>query len=402
MSPTSTTATDTDSALPPASGASDRSESGPSGGTRHVPVQSPFKVRDLNSAILTEIWLVSAIVTILGIRIYLAATGYPQVGGATLHVAHMLWGGLGMVIAIGILLIFASDVWKTPAAIIGGAGFGCFIDELGKFITKDNDYFYRPAIALIYAVLVLLFLIARTIDRVDKITASDHLFYAVQAVESLAIGHLDRERQQAALKHLEDSGEQGPLADAIRDALEHADLIESRGPSRLLRFRQALVSRYWKLVSGPWLFRIVIGLFILQTINGLASLALAWHDGNFKVNDGLTFTEWGTLLSGFAAGSIAGFGLVLLWRDKRIPGLNALVLSTLVSLLFGQFFAFASNQFAALWSLVLQLVILGVLRFWIAADKFTSPGDSSGLVAGMQGVSESERTQDERAEDAGV
>ena len=60
------------------------------GGAHHVPVQSPFKVRDLNSSSLTEIWLVSAIVTILGIRIYLAATGYPQVGGAKLHVAHML------------------------------------------------------------------------------------------------------------------------------------------------------------------------------------------------------------------------------------------------------------------------------------------------------------------------
>jgi len=365
-------------------------------------VQSPFKVRDLNSSLLTEVWLVSAIVTILGIRIYLAATGYPQVGGATLHVAHMLWGGLGMVIAIGILVIFASDVWKTPAAIIGGAGFGCFIDELGKFITKDNDYFYRPAIALIYAVLVVLFLIARSIDRFDKITESDHLFYAVQSLEALAIGHLDRERQQAALKHLEDSGERGPLAEAIRDALERADLVETHGPSRILRIRQALVSRYWALVSGPWLLRIVIGLFILQTINGLASLALAWHDGNFNINDGLTFTEWGTLLSGFAAGSIAGFGLVLLWRNRRRPGLKALVLSTLVSLLFGQFFAFASNQFAALWSLVLQLVILGVLRFWIAADTFTSPGDSMGLVAGMQGVSDRERTRDEEAEDAGV
>ncbi|MGC4192012.1 MAG: hypothetical protein QM589_12745 [Thermomicrobiales bacterium] len=260
-------------------------------GTHHMPVQSPFKVRDLNSSILTEIWLVSAVVAILGIRIYLAATGYPQVGGAKLHVAHMLWGGLGMVIAIGILLIFASDVWKVPAAIVGGAGFGCFIDELGKFITKDNDYFYRPAIALIYAVLVLLFLIARSIDRIDTITPSDHLFYAVQGVEALAIGHLDRERLQATLKHLEDSGSHGPLADSLRDALEHADLIETHGPSRALRIRHALVSCYWRLVSGRWLFRIVIGIIVIQTINGLASLALAWHDGSFTVSNGLSFTE---------------------------------------------------------------------------------------------------------------
>ncbi|PMY14237.1 hypothetical protein C1X42_32635, partial [Pseudomonas sp. FW305-BF8] len=92
-----------------------------------------------------------------------------------------------------------------------------------------------------------------------KITASDHLFYAVQSLEWLAIGHLDRERQQAALKHLEDSGERGPLADAIRTALEQADLVETQERSRILRIRQALVAHYWRLVRGPWLFRLVIG-----------------------------------------------------------------------------------------------------------------------------------------------
>jgi len=357
-------------------------------GAHHVPVQSPYRIRDLNGSVLIEVWLVSAVVTILGIRIYLAATGYPQVGGSTLHIAHMLWGGLGMAIAIGILVIFASDVWKTPATLIGGVGFGFFIDELGKFITKDNDYFYRPAIALIYAVLVVLFLVARAIDRQGRITPSSHLFYAAQSIETLAIGHLDRERQQAALDHLDASGEQGPLADAIRSALEHAQLIDSQGPSRVMRIRRTLVSRYWTLVSGPWLFRIVIGLFIVQTINGLASLVLAWHDGNFTITNGLSFTEWGTLLSGFAAGTAAGFGLALLWRDRRLPALNALVISTLITLLFGQFFAFASDQFAALGSLVLQLVILGVLRFWLAAEKHTSPDDPLGLRSGDRPVSD--------------
>lgn len=351
----------------------------------HVPYESPFKVRDLNSSILSEIWLVSAVVTILGIRIYLAATGYPQVGGAKLHVAHMLWGGLGMTVAIGILLIFASDVWKVPAAVIGGAGFGCFIDELGKFITKDNDYFYRPTIALIYAVLVILFLIARSVDRIDKITQSDHLFYAVQGLQSLAVGHMDGTRQQAALQHLADSGERGPLADAIRAMLERADLVERRAESPIMRLRHTFISRYWKLVSGGWLRRIVIVIFVVQSINALASLAVALSDGTFTIDDGLSFSEWGTLLSGFFAGLAAGYGLVQLWRNHRQRGLEALVLSTQVALLFGQFFAFASDEFAAMGSLVLQLVILGVLRFWIAADRAGAPGRPVPLVPAPEG-----------------
>lgn len=56
---------------------------------------SPYRIRDTRGSELSEIWLVSAAVAILGIRGYLHLTGYPQVGGDTLHIAHMLWGGLG-------------------------------------------------------------------------------------------------------------------------------------------------------------------------------------------------------------------------------------------------------------------------------------------------------------------
>src|SRR6202022_1730779 len=78
-----------------------------------------------------DIFLVSAVLTVLGIRAYLQATNYPKIGGGGLHIAHVLWGGLGMVIAIGILLSFLSPGTRRFAALIGGVGFGAFIDELG-------------------------------------------------------------------------------------------------------------------------------------------------------------------------------------------------------------------------------------------------------------------------------
>ncbi|HWV36381.1 MAG TPA: hypothetical protein VNZ55_12160, partial [Thermomicrobiales bacterium] len=56
----------------------------PPSGKGIAPVRSPFRIRDLSSPILTEVWLVSAVVCILGIRIYLELTGYPQVGGSKL------------------------------------------------------------------------------------------------------------------------------------------------------------------------------------------------------------------------------------------------------------------------------------------------------------------------------
>jgi len=33
-----------------------------------------------------------------------------------------------------------------------------FIDELGKFITSDNNYFFQPTISLIYIVFIIIFL----------------------------------------------------------------------------------------------------------------------------------------------------------------------------------------------------------------------------------------------------
>src|SRR5688500_18758674 len=95
--------------------------------------------RIVQAPLLMQLVQVSAIVVVLVIRAYLMLTGYPQIGGHGLHIAHMLFGGVGMLIAIMISLTFLGPRARLAAATVGGAGFGAFIDELGKFITSNND-----------------------------------------------------------------------------------------------------------------------------------------------------------------------------------------------------------------------------------------------------------------------
>ena len=108
----------------------------------------PDLARDIDAGAYLETMLVAAVTSVLLTRLYLQATGFPQLGGGGLHLAHLLWGGLLMLIAQILLLATLGKRLKHVAATVGGLGFGLFVDELGKFVTSDNNYFFQPAIAM--------------------------------------------------------------------------------------------------------------------------------------------------------------------------------------------------------------------------------------------------------------
>src|ERR1700730_12555021 len=105
-----------------------------------------------------DLFFTFAVAGVLGNRAFLIATGYPQLGNGTLHISHAIWGASMVAVAIGFALSFLAPNNRTFIAFIGGCGFGWFIDELGKFITRDVDYFFRPTIALIYVIFIAMYL----------------------------------------------------------------------------------------------------------------------------------------------------------------------------------------------------------------------------------------------------
>lgn len=109
---------------------------------------------------IIDTFVLAGVVTIFGIRGFLMLTGYPQIGNSSLHIAHVLFGGILLTVAF-LLVSLSERPNKLFAALVGGVGFGFFIDEIGKFVTQDNNYFYEPAIALMYITFLLIWFICR-------------------------------------------------------------------------------------------------------------------------------------------------------------------------------------------------------------------------------------------------
>ena len=102
-------------------------------------------------------------------RLFLEITGYPQLGGSKLHFAHVLWGGLIWFAGSLFPLIFANHRALDFSAVLTGIGVGLFIDEVGKFITQTNDYFYPAAAPIIYSFFLITLFIFSLIRKQGKL-----------------------------------------------------------------------------------------------------------------------------------------------------------------------------------------------------------------------------------------
>src|SRR5215510_14647804 len=165
------------------------------------PVQNGLP-RDVRAMTYLVSFLVMTVATVLSIRAILAATGYPQLGGNGLHIAHAVWGGLVLAVGVVVLLSFVGPVVRPVAVVVSGIGFGLFLDEVGKFVTSTNDYFFRPAVAIMYVLTVLLVLAAHWV----------HVRQRPRLAELLA-GAVSEARRSRALTLVDEAGDQPGAAE---------------------------------------------------------------------------------------------------------------------------------------------------------------------------------------------
>src|SRR5260370_35169462 len=121
-----------------------------------------------------------------------------------------------MVVAVAILMSFVESAIRPMAALIGGIGFGAFIDELGKFVTSDNNYFFKPTAALIYVVFAVLVLAVRWVRRSGTMTPKESLVNAIELFKDLAAGPVSSTERDRGLALLPASGQPNPLVPPLR------------------------------------------------------------------------------------------------------------------------------------------------------------------------------------------
>ena len=160
-------------------------------------VRSPVRRPGADSYLL--ITLLSFALSVTLTRLFLFLTGYPQLGGGTLHIAHVLWGGLLLFVAALLPLIFANRWVYQVEAVLAGVGVGLFIDEVGKFITRTNDYFYQPAAPIIYAFFLVCVLVYLKFNKPQPKQARDELYTVLEMLEEVVDRDLDA-REKADLE----------------------------------------------------------------------------------------------------------------------------------------------------------------------------------------------------------
>lgn len=328
---------------------------------------------------LLETLLIAAVATVLVIRTQLWLTNYPQLGGGGLHIAHLLYGGLFMVIAIGVLLMFLGRGPRRPAALLGGIGFGFFIDELGKFVTEDNNYFFKPAAGAIYLVFMVMFLTIRFLATRSDLTTEERAANAVYLAIDATHGRLHERERARATALLDGADPSDPIVAPLKRLLGDLAAIPTPPPGLYERWEERLRDRYVRISRWPGLRRAITAVFAIWALLAVwfvlgtvvaASLKVGAAPPGVVVHryNDLSFLNVAITVCSSASIAFVAAGLLRLRRD-RLGAYRLLERALLVSILLTHVFVFVKSQFGAVFGLGLDIVLLLLVRSMIHAEE---------------------------------
>lgn len=332
--------------------------------------------RDIQYKNYFETFFISSIAAILGIRFFLILTNYPKLGGGGLHISHMLWGGLLMFVAIMLLLTLINNEVKKLAAIIAGIGFGTFIDELGKFITSDNNYFYQPTFAVIYIFFVLIYLLFRFIENRHEFTDKEYLANSIEIMKDAVIHDLDTNEKRIALSYLAKSNRHDRISQALHTIYEDIQTIRPPSPHFVTKARLYFQKKYFSLIRVSWFKNVVIIFFLIQGLLSVAVVSLILIEANVQIIPSLiiphSFTTSSYNLINVSS-TLISIILILIGISRiYVSRLSAYIMfkrSILVSIFLTQVFIFYYSPVRAVTTLTFNILILITLNYFIQTES---------------------------------
>jgi hypothetical protein len=253
--------------------------------------------------------------------------------------------------------------------VIGGAGFGFFIDEVGKFVTSDNDYFFKPSAAIIYIVFICLYFVARWTRERRGFTEEEYVAGALDVFTDAAVRDFNEREKRQALHLLEHAGNH-PLTGPVRELIEHAPAGPELPRSRFARLAAAARRRYERWSRQRWFRRLVVGLMgAYASVEALAVLivvlagVLYLAGADVTITLGATVAQFGETISNFISAALVIVGLMRLRKGRTLDAYQWFDRSLLVQIFVGQVFAYIDQSFIATWGFLVCIVLLVSLRF---------------------------------------
>ncbi len=237
-------------------------------------LRTPVKRQAAERYILLS--LVSFAASVIVTRTFLQLTGYPQLGNSTLHIAHVLWGGLLLFIASLLPLMLANRWVFNLSAILSGVGVGLFIDEVGKFITQNNDYFFPPAAPIIYAFFLLTLLLYLSVRRPSPRDARSMMYRVLEELTEVLDRDLEVSERARLERHLLEvrsttqDGNTQDLVNILLKFLNNKQLVLARSrPNRIQKIGRKIAPLITRLLTRPRLH-----LFLVFSLGVMGVFAL--------------------------------------------------------------------------------------------------------------------------------
>ena len=330
------------------------------------------------------LWTLVALATsVIVTRTYLQLTGYPQIGGGDLHIAHAIWGGLLLYIAALVPLIFANNRALVVSAILNGVGAGLFIDEIGKFLTRTNDYFYPPAAPLVYSFFLLSVLLYFLVRKARPNNPRAELFRGLELLQDLVDGNLEQDGVQRLRAQMDTAAAASdPAIAQLGDTLgvylkRFGDDLESTRPDWLHRMdlrvegigrrvgrRTHRIVILVLLLWGSLLALLNVALLVLYAVaptflnQDLASVLVT--EGELR-----SLADWPWFITRLilegAAGILTIAAAILLLMRRELQAIKIAIFAVVLSLTTVVLLTFYIDQFGAMYGALLEFLILLIL-----------------------------------------